>query len=194
MSAAVGACGDWLSAPACAHSGGDESDTALLTAWLDTADETACSFLVTRHRRRVVHIAAGVLGPGWATEAEDVAQEAFARAFERLHSLRDHAQFGAWVGRIAFNLAIERRRLARLRRPHVSVDDEMPTRDAESDWFVRRAVDELPPVPRAVLHLHYWLGYSVDEIAGLLQVPANTVKSHLARGRHRIARRLAGER
>ena len=194
MMTVVWVCRDWPSVVACAQDGGDESDAALVAAWLDTADETACGFLVTRHRRRVVHIAAGVLGPGWATEAEDVAQEAFARAFERLQSLRDRAQFGSWVGRIAFNLAIERRRLARLRRPHVSVDEAMPTRDTESDWFVRRAVDELPPVPRAVLHLHYWLGYSVEEIAGLLQVPANTVKSHLARGRHRIERRLAGER
>ena len=40
--------------------------------------------LMTRHRRRVLHVAAGVLGPRLAAEAEDVAQEAFVRAFERL--------------------------------------------------------------------------------------------------------------
>ena len=190
MSVAVFALRDRLIAIARADEALDDSDPSLVSAWLDTADERACSVLVTRHRRRVTHVAAGVLGPRWAAEAEDVAQEAFARAFEQLPSLRERTQFGAWVARIAFNLAIERRRLARMRRPHVNVDESMATRDTQSDWLVRRAVEELPPVPRAVLHLHYWLGYSVEEIGEALHIPANTVKSHLARGRRRIGEQL----
>jgi RNA polymerase sigma-70 factor (ECF subfamily) len=168
-----------------------ESDAALLTAWIDRSDERACRVLVNRHRRHVVHAAAGVLGPRFAVEAEDVAQDAFARAFERLASLRDRAQFGAWVARIAFRLAIERRRLARMRLEHIAADDAaLETSDRDADWLVRRAVEELPPVPRAVMHLHYWLGYTVDEIGQLLALPTNTVKSHLARSRQRIAARI----
>lgn len=169
----------------------DEGDAVLLTSWMEQADERACRVLVTRHRRRVVHTAAGVLGPRFAADAEDVAQDAFARAFDRLPSLRDRAQFGAWVARIAFHLAIERRRLARMRLEHVAAEDAaLQTSDRAADWLLRRAVEELPAVPRAVLHLHYWLGYTVDEIAHLLGMPANTVKSHLSRGRQRIATRV----
>jgi RNA polymerase sigma-70 factor (ECF subfamily) len=180
-----------LAAIGSSDDGTDESDAALLASWIDHGDERACRVLVTRHRRRVVHAAAGVLGPCFAADAEDVAQDAFARAFDRLASLRDRAQFGAWVARIAFHLAIERRRLARMRHEHIAVEDAaLQTTDRDADWCVRRAVDELPPVPRAVLHLHYWLGYTVDEIAQLLGMPANTVKSHLSRGRVRVAARV----
>jgi RNA polymerase sigma-70 factor (ECF subfamily) len=168
-----------------------ESDAALLTAWIDRSDERASRVLVNQHRRRVVHAAAGVLGPRCANEAEDVAQDAFARAFERVASLRDRTQFGAWVARIAFRLAIERRRLARMRLEHVAADDAaLETNDGDADCLVRRAVEALPPVPRAVMHLHYWLGYTVDEIGQLLALPTNTVKSHLARSRQRIAARI----
>jgi RNA polymerase sigma factor (sigma-70 family) len=180
----------WLAALATSGDEEEGADAALLSAWLRAGDERACQLLVTRHRRRVIHVAAGVLGPGLAADAEDVAQEAFVRAFERLATLRDAAQFGAWVARIAFNLAIERRRLARARWPHVEIDQSWPATDHEPDWHVRRAVEALPAVPRAVLHLHYWLGHTVEEIAELLSIPPNTVKSHLARGRQRVAARL----
>ena len=83
------------------------------------------------------------------------AQKAFVRAFERLHTLRDPAQFGAWVARIAFNLGVERRHLARGRRPHVEIDESIGAADLKPDWLVRRAVDDLPAMPRAVVHLHY---------------------------------------
>jgi RNA polymerase sigma factor (sigma-70 family) len=184
----------WLAALARSGDEVDDSDASLLSAWLSTGDERACQLIVTRHRRRVIHVAAGVLGLRMAGEAEDVAQEAFVRAFERLATLRDPAQFGAWVARIAFNLGIERRRLARARWPHIEIDQSCPVTDREPDWLVRRAVEELPVVPRAVLHLHYWLGHTVEEIAALLSIPPNTVKSHLARGRQRVAARLEERR
>jgi RNA polymerase sigma-70 factor (ECF subfamily) len=94
------------------------------------------------------------------------------------------------VARIAFRLAVEQRRRARMRLVHVEADESLAATDRESDWFVRRAVEELPAVPRTVLHLHYWLGHTVDEIAQLLAMPPNTVKSHLARGRQRLASRF----
>jgi RNA polymerase sigma-70 factor (ECF subfamily) len=165
-------------------------DAALVAAWIAAGDEGACRQLVTRHRRRVIHVAAGVLGPRFAMDAEDVAQEAFARAFQRIETLRDRSQFGAWVTRMAFNLAIERRRLARLRHVHVEVVEALPGQAAEGDFLLRRAVEMLPVVPRTALHLHYWMGYSVAEIAELLQIPVNTVKSHLLRGREAVARRM----
>ena len=68
---------------------------------------------VAENQRRVFHIAYGVLGD--SADAEDVAQEAFLRAYRKFDSLREAAKFRAWVNRIAFRLALNRRRGMRRR-------------------------------------------------------------------------------
>lgn len=153
--------------------------------------------LVARHRDRVFRVALSVLGPGAEADAEDVAQEVFVRAFRRLGSFRGDSQLGTWLYRVSFNLAVDYRRRARRRGetvgdgvletlPAAVGDPDRAARQAESERVVRRLLDTLPESQRAALHLHYWMGHTVVEIAELLNTPEGTVKAHLHRGRERL--------
>lgn len=176
------------------------SDAQLVERCLRAHDEDAYALLARRYGRRAVHAAAAVLGPALQHEAEDAAQDAFMRAFERLHTLKAKDRFGAWVCRLAFNRAVDIRRLARARRAHVDVTTASLPAEAEGPHdlaaasevrrHVRNELDALPDMQRSVLHLHYWLEYGIDEIADLLGIPSGTVKSHLHRGRTRLANRI----
>ena len=160
--------------------------------------------VVASEKERVFRVALSVLGPGRESEAEDVAQEAFVRAFRALPGFRGESRLSTWLYRLAFNLAVDHRRAAG-RRPATAGDEAtaaLPARDPASDPYrtsqgaerrraVRDALDALPEDQRAVLHLHYWLGHTVREIAELLGLPAGTVKSHLHRGRERLGKELA---
>jgi len=125
-------------------------------------------------------------------EAQDIAQEAFCRAWQRWPSIHERDEPIAWVKRVAANLAISRgRRLQIARRlrfhhrpavaPPISVDHV--TLVAE----LRR----LPANMTRALVLHYIADLSVEEIADTLGTQVGTVKSWLHRGRHALAQRLA---
>ena len=111
-----------------------------------------------------------------------------------LASFRGDAQFGSWIYRITFNQAVNRKARVRYRAPHVSDEALAATASPEGNPLeqletARRAralgecVAELPEVYQSALRLHYWMGTSVAEIAVLIGVPENTVKSYLHRAR-----------
>jgi RNA polymerase sigma-70 factor (ECF subfamily) len=130
-----------------------------------------------------------------------VAQEVFLRAHRALASFRGEAQFGSWLYRIAFNQAVNLGARVRYRAPHVGeealADTAAPGPDAHQrlagarrDRALAQCVAELPEVYQSALRLHYWMGSSIDEIATLLAVPENTVKSYLHRARRLLHVRL----
>jgi RNA polymerase sigma-70 factor, ECF subfamily len=126
-------------------------------------------------------------------EAEDVVQEAMARAASRWARLRAYDAPEAWVRRVAFNLAVSghrraRRRLAALLRlgpptpvPPVSVDA----------LALADALQGLTLAHRQVVVLYYLADLSVEQVAAELRVPVGTVKARLARARSVLAARLA---
>jgi RNA polymerase sigma-70 factor (ECF subfamily) len=126
-------------------------------------------------------------------EAEDVVQEAMARAASRWPRLRSYEAPEAWVRRVAFNLAVSghrraRRRLAALLRlgppapvPPVSVDA----------LALADAIQELTLAHRQVVVLYYLADLPVEQVAAELRVPVGTVKARLARARDALAARLA---
>jgi len=126
-------------------------------------------------------------------EAEDVVQEAMARASMRWSRLRAYDVPEAWVRRVALNLAADRarrgrRRLAAMRRlgppaPEPAVQVE--------DVALLQALRGLSIGQRQVLVLHYLIGMPVREVAKTLGVPTGTVKVRLLRGRQALAARLA---
>jgi RNA polymerase sigma-70 factor (ECF subfamily) len=127
-------------------------------------------------------------------DAEDVAQEAFARAYRRFDQLRDRDRFRAWLVRMTWRLAIDRRRadrrrLARdgayLQRPApAAADDAIAARErAERLW---RAVDSLPEKLRVVVVLANIQEHDLGEVARLLGLPTGTVKSRLFLARQRL--------
>jgi RNA polymerase sigma-70 factor, ECF subfamily len=172
------------------------TDEALVTEYLRTRDPESFCVLVERHQARVVRLVAALLGPFADTDAQDVTQEVFLRAHDRLASFRGEARFSSWLYRLAYNRTLEHRRRARLRLPHVPIDTlSEPAPGAgpleaavrrERQQRVERLLEGLPDLYRSIVYLHYWLDATVEEIAELLVVPAGTVKSYLSRARQRM--------
>ena len=143
-----------------------------------------------------VRVAYGVLRQ--RQDAEDVAQEAFARAYRRFAELRDPARFRGWIVRVTWRLAIDRwrsdrRRSAREERaelgPRAASVEELAdkSRRAARLW---EAIDALPEKLRLVIVLAAIEGHDVKEIAGLLRIPAGTVKSRMFLARKALAEKL----
>ena len=131
-------------------------------------------------------------------DAEDVAQEAFARACRHFRRLRDRDRFRAWLVRTAWRLSIdrwrsERRRVAREQVVHPaapiasSEDLAASTERAAHLW---RAIDALPEKLRIVVVLSAIEGHDVRDVAALLRLPEGTVKSRLFLARKGLAEKL----
>ena len=181
-----------------------DTDDALIDRFRDKGDEEAFADLVRRYRERVFRLAASILGPGFTAEAEEVAQEVFLRVHHALASFRGEAQFSSWIYRVAFNQAVNLKTRVRYRVPHLSdqvlaaVASPLPDpfdhlEAARRDQALAGCMNELPEVYQSVLRLHYWVDTSVAEIASLLDVPENTVKSYLQRAR-RLLHEMLKER
>lgn len=146
--------------------------------------------------RLAFRVALGVLRN--REDAEDVAQEAFLRAYRNFHRLRDRERFRAWLARIAWRLALDRRRAAgrRERRELASVDlapaptAEDLTASREFQRHLERTMDELPEKLRQVLILAAIEGHDLREVARLLGLPEGTVKSRLHLARKQLAEKL----
>ena len=133
-------------------------------------------------------------------DAEDVAQEAFARAHRRFRQLRDRTRFRAWLVRMTWRLALDRQRGERRRASRDSAwADSAPDAAATVPGPVEqlrarelwRAIDSLPAKLRMVLVLANIEGHGMDEVAALVGVPAGTVKSRLFEARRRLKEMLA---
>jgi RNA polymerase sigma-70 factor, ECF subfamily len=131
-------------------------------------------------------------------DAEDVAQEAMVRAYRNFHRLRDRERFRSWLARIAWRLALDRRRSSlRRERRELAVADP-PASPSLEDLAVRRefqehlhrAMEKLPEKLRLALVLAAVEGYNMREVAGLLGVREGTVRSRLHAARKRLAERL----
>jgi RNA polymerase sigma-70 factor (ECF subfamily) len=180
---------------------GIRDDAAVVSAYLATRDASLFRILVDRHSAPVLRLVSSILGPYRDVEAEDVAQDVFIRAHDKLAQFRGDAQFGTWLYRLAYSVALNRRRLARLRMPHVAVDalvglatPDTPHHEAEAAERAAQlgaAIESLPDLYRTVVYLHYWQECSVGEIARYMGAPENTVKSYLFRARTRLAKVLS---
>jgi RNA polymerase sigma-70 factor, ECF subfamily len=126
-------------------------------------------------------------------EAEEVVQEAFARASVRWVWLRDYEVPEAWVRRVALNLAAERaRRLRRQARAllRLGPPPQVPAASAEAVALLE-ALRTLPMRQRQAIVLYHLVDLPIEEVARLIGVRPGTVKSLLARGRHALANRLS---
>lgn len=156
-------------------------------------DRTVTELYHAAYRRLVAQLYAFTSD---VTEAQDVVQEAFARALARPGVLTDVDNPEAWLRTVAVNLV--RRRWRRralldtilLRDRPVQRFAEAPPDPEKTD--VRTAIAALPRPFREVIVLHYLADLPVDEVARVLSVPVGTVKSRLSRGRAALAERLDG--
>ena len=141
-------------------------------------------------QKKVFRLVASILGPYRDMDVEDVTQEVFLEAYRSWSRYRGEALRSTWLYAIARHRALDARKRARFRLPHVEPSDLLPAppRDADQQLAVARAVERLPETYRTLLYLYYWQGCGVDEIAEFTGMPSGTVKSYLAR-----ARKLAEE-
>lgn len=121
--------------------------------------------------------------------AEDLAQEAFARAYLSWSKLWPDGNPGGWVYRVATNLALSWRRragreLRAVQRLGRRTDHTVPEPDAYPE--LHRAIAKLPARQRAAVALHYVVGLSMDEAAAALKCAPGTVKSLLFSARERL--------
>ena len=125
-------------------------------------------------------------------EAEEIVQEAFARASTRWARLRDYDVPEAWVRRVAMNLAADRgRRLQRQARALLRAGPPATVPPASVEAIaLAEALQTLPVRQRQAIVLHHLADLPVDEVAAILGSRAGTVKSWLARGRRSLAARL----
>jgi len=144
-----------------------------------------------REYRAVRAVAWALTGSGWA--AEDVAQEAFLRAHQRWSQVSTYDEPGAWVRRVAINLATSTlRRRAREAGALVRLagrrSDDWTLPEGDDEFWA--AVRSLPRQQAKVLALHYYEDLPVADIAVVLELAEGTVKAHLHKGRASLVRRL----
>ena len=135
--------------------------------------------LVTENENRLYRAALAILGH--PQEAEDAVQDAFVRFLERAPA--DLENPSAWLMRVLVNGCRSRLRLAWRRVG--PLPDTLPAPGPEE----RQELEELwslPPEDRAVIHLHYYEGYSTAEIAQMLSCRPGTIRSRLFRARERL--------
>ena len=175
-------------------SGADVISDAQLIDEALAGDSSAFGQLVQKYQDRlfntIVHVAGG------REEAEDVVQEAFVQAFVKLDTFRGKSAFYTWLYRIAFNVAVSRRRR---KRPEVSVEHSRelsgnePLDAGESPGArverreradqVQTALAMLSEDHRAILTLREMEGCEYETIAEILDLPVGTVRSRLHRAR-----------
>ena len=155
--------------------------------------------LVARYQTSVFNVCYRLMGE--RRSAEDMAQEAFIRAYQRLQTFDPARPFGPWIRRVAANICLNH--LAVHPPEIVSLEEErdepaQAERDnpeasleqAQSAEAVRAALLELPAHYRAVIELRHFQEMSYDEMAQALKLPVSDVKSHLFRARKLLAKKL----
>ena len=142
-------------------------------------------------------------------DAEDVAQEAFAKAYRSFSQLRDRDRFRAWLVRMTWRMALDRQRSNRRRaaredkadtwlppsggrsRQTVEADLQVGLEAAERAEHLWRAIDALSEKLRVVIVLSGIQGHDIKEVAALLELPEGTVKSRLFAARQQLKEALS---
>lgn len=178
-------------------------DGEIIAVYRKTADPELFRLLVERYQDKVFRLIVSILGPAYAAEAEEVAQDVFLQVYRKLGSYREEARFSTWLYRVAWNRAADYRRRASFRNPALPekalahlTDGSDPLRELET--AARRvellaALEKLPELYRMLVHLYYWLDLSLKEIEELTAVPEGTAKSYLARARKMMGKELRDE-
>ncbi|MBF8255502.1 MAG: RNA polymerase ECF-type sigma factor [Anaerolineales bacterium] len=179
----------------------DQASDRLLVQRTRGGDVNAFGELVQRYQTSVFSVCYRLLGDA---EAEDLAQEAFLRAFRRLASFDVERPFGPWMRRVAANLCLNT--LQQRRPAPAELDDEadevpgdpreMPELAgdrAEIAQRVRSGLLRLPDSYRAVIELRHYQDMSYDEIAATLGIGVGEVRTRLFRARRMMARWLTDD-
>lgn len=185
-----------------------------LAAWAQLADDELIKLirrgeialyeiLMRRYNQRIYRVVRAILRND--TEAEDVMQEAYVRAYQHLNDFAGEAKFSTWLTKIAIHEAIARvRRFTRIGERDSQActpdlentmrsnerDPETQAYDRELGSILENAIDALPDAYRCVFILRVVEGLSTDETAAALEIGVETVKIRLHRGRAMLTDKL----
>ncbi len=128
-------------------------------------------------------------------DAEDVVSEAVVSAFSSIHRLRSEGSFKNWMFRIVSNKCMEKLRSYAKKTEELDEDFGVPFMSTEKEGLeeevaVRQAFFELADDERLIIGMHLFCGYTSKEIAGILHMNENTVRSKESRGLKKMARKL----
>ena len=146
--------------------------------------------LVVKYENTLFRAALAILGD--VQEAEDAVQDTLLRYLEKRPEFRDREHEKAWLLKVAANRCKSVLR-ARLRHPAVELLDVYPAPDGDGSRELMEAILSLPANQRAAVHLHYYEGYTSQEIGAILGQRPGTVRSHLSRARDALRRYLLEE-
>ncbi|WP_096438258.1 RNA polymerase sigma factor SigW [Alteribacter populi] len=169
-------------------------------------NQQAFGELVELYKDKVYQISYRMLGN--VHEAQDVAQEAFLRAYTNIDSYDMNRKFSTWLFRIATNLSIDR---IRKKKPdfhlddrvsgtedltyysQIAADEELPEDKViqfETQDWIQNEISQLPPKYRSAIILKYLEDLSLKEISEILNLPVATVKTRIHRGREALRKKL----
>lgn len=169
-------------------------------------DQTAFEDIVSFYQHKIYQHCYRMLGN--RHEAEDIAQEAFIRAYVNIHTFDVNRKFSTWLYRIATNLTIDR---IRKRKPdyyldaeitgteglnmysQLSADNRLPEEEAESmelQRYIHHEIASLPTKYRGIIILRYLEDFSLKEISEIMDIPLGTVKTRIHRGREALRKKL----
>jgi RNA polymerase sigma factor (sigma-70 family) len=170
------------------------TDADLLARVLVDDDQHAFGELVRRHQSSVRGLLRQLTRNDLAL-ADDLAQEAFIRAFKNIRNFRGEARFSTWLYRITYNCFRED---ARRKKELVGIDESQWQREIDPHTVepglkhdLMHALNLLPLHERTAVVLCCQNGLSHDEAARVLDIPLGTVKTNVLRGREKLKRTLA---
>ncbi|TQV84623.1 sigma-70 family RNA polymerase sigma factor [Exilibacterium tricleocarpae] len=169
------------------------SDLDLVRRTQQHRDHYAYSQLVRRYQSRLRTSLRGWCRGDHAL-AEDLAQEAFIKAYQALGNFRGEAQFGTWLYRIAYNVMVsQRRKQATGTGDTASELPEVPTEPQRADIArdLDTAMAQLSEPQRVAIHLCLQRGFSHQEAAQIMDIPLGSVKTHVLRGKQKLQSLLA---
>ena len=176
---------------------GSDSDASLV-ARARRGDGEAFGELVNRYLQPAYAVALSRLGE--PADAEDVCQDAFLAALQRLEECRQPAQFGAWLLQIVRNRALDVRRYRGVRDAIPLEEDTAPSRGPDPERLAEEAdlrddlldaMKELTDLQREVMLLYDFEGWSHREIAEKVGISEGSARVHLHNGRRALRARLA---
>lgn len=176
----------------------DDPLEARAIAAVKNGDGGQYAYLVSKYMKRVVSIAWGIVRN--AHDAEDLAQEAFVKAFRTIGRFKSGQPFGPWIYRIVTNLALDvLKHRQRFKEEELTDRAVAPRADradlpAISNQLAARidaAIEALPEMQRVVARLHLVEQFSHSEISAMIGVSEGTVRSHLSLARTKLKKELA---
>jgi len=171
-------------------------------------DQAAFTKLLNRHKRLAFQLAVGIVKN--STEADDLVQESFIKAFAALERYNPQYAFTTWLCKIVTNHCLDHLRRKKIRACSLdepiegrsgTIKREIPDWSSNPEWLLTRkqrtlsidqAIDGLPPRYRRVIILRHKEDRSYEDIADILNIPLGTVKAQIFRARELLKKKLKG--